>query len=390
MTNKVLPETIAGLPTRAPSLGPTRNFHLDAMRGLAAILVVWNHLRLAFFVPYPDAGHGLLVPFIYVDHFVARAAVLFFFVLSGYLVGTSVLRAEERNKWSWPNYLLSRLSRLWTVLIPALLLTAAFDAFGKWNSISAPTYYSEYPFNAPLAPLDTWSSFLGTTFFAQNILTAVYGTLGPAWSLANEFWYYILFPLAVFCILPGDRLRRVLYGLLFVSLAVYTGADHFLLFGTWLFGIVAGHLGERYPIHLALRRRVFFLLSLALMIGTVVMQAAHLPLPEIGADYLLAAASIGLVWCALSSPPAGGLYAKVALVLSEISYTLYLIHQPMLTLLSAFWLRLHRWPADVGHLLLAIVPMGISLLFAWGMYFLFESRTDNVRAYFKRHLLDRF
>ena len=389
MTNKVVPDAIAGLPTRAPSVGSARNFHLDAMRGLAAILVVCNHLRLAFFVPYRQAGHGPLVPLIYVDHFVARAAVLFFFVLSGYLVGTSVLRAEARNKWSWPNYLLSRLSRLWTVLIPALLLTAAVDAFGKWNSISAPTYYSRYPFDAPLAPLDTWSSFFGTTLFVQNIFTDVYGTIGPAWSLANEFWYYILFPLALFCVLPGNRLRRVLYGVLFVSLAVFTGIDHFLLFGTWLGGIVAGQLGERHPITLALRRRVFFLLFLLLMLGTVVVQAAHLTLPEIGADYLLAIASVGLVWCALSSPPAGGLYAKVALVLSEISYTLYLTHQPMLTLLSAFWLRQHRWPPDAEHLLLAIVPMTFSLLFAGGMYFLFESRTDSVRAYVKRHLLDR-
>ena len=34
--------------------------------------------------------------------------------------------------------------------------------------------------------------------------------------------------------------------------------------------------------------------------------------------------------------------------------------------------------------------MASALLFAWCMYLLFESQTDRVRAYFKRHLLDRF
>src|ERR1039458_8382680 len=53
-----------------------------------------------------------------------------FFVLSGYLVGGSVLRSVRTGSWSWRAYLLGRLSRLYVVLLPALLLGGALDWLG--------------------------------------------------------------------------------------------------------------------------------------------------------------------------------------------------------------------------------------------------------------------
>ena len=34
-------------------------------------------------------------------------------------------------------------------------------------------------------------------FFLQGIYTPTFGTDGALWSLANEFWYYLLFPLGL-------------------------------------------------------------------------------------------------------------------------------------------------------------------------------------------------
>jgi len=31
--------------------------------------------------------------------------------------------------------------------------------------------------------------------FVQTVSVPVYGTNGPLWSLANEFWYYVMFSL---------------------------------------------------------------------------------------------------------------------------------------------------------------------------------------------------
>lgn len=53
-----------------------------------------------------------------------------FFVMSGYLVGGSVLRSVHFGRWSWREYLVIRLTRLYVVLLPALLLGGAADWIG--------------------------------------------------------------------------------------------------------------------------------------------------------------------------------------------------------------------------------------------------------------------
>ena len=101
-----VPARIAGAPTRAPSVGAYRNFHLDTVRAIAAAVVVLDHSVSVFFRPYAaykSIPHGLLVNLVYMDHFFARAAVMLFFLLSGYLVGMSALRAEKKARFRWPS-----------------------------------------------------------------------------------------------------------------------------------------------------------------------------------------------------------------------------------------------------------------------------------------------
>lgn len=126
-------------------------------------------------------------------------AVMVFFVLSGYLVGGSVLTAYQSGRWSWMNYTLRRMSRLWMVLLPALVLTLVLDSVGrhffplgyegKFQAIcnSVPTLAKPDNLQA--------TTFLGNALFLQNIEVPILGTNGPLWSLANEFWYYMFFPL---------------------------------------------------------------------------------------------------------------------------------------------------------------------------------------------------
>jgi peptidoglycan/LPS O-acetylase OafA/YrhL len=363
------------------------------MRGIAALVVVFDHMRSAFFLPYrvrgtgQPIGSGLLVRLIYMDHYYAQVAVIVFFALSGYLVGSSVIKSTKNGTWSWSNYLLTRLTRLYVVLIPALLLTWGFDFIGRSLTVTSPTYLaSESAGVLPLAAQDTVSSFFGTMFFVQNVYTNVYGTLGPAWSLANEFCYYLLFPFCVLCLL---RRRHLLLNLaLLVAVAVFWGGGIVILFPTWLGGIVAGAFAKRYPLSSRLSRRVTFLISIAAAAGTVLASAAH-RLDFTTGSYILGLAAIGLIWVALCSPPANDSYDKVALFFSEISYTLYLTHEPFLILLSALWIRERRWPPDFAHLLLAVVPISAAVIFAYLIYLLFESRTDTFRRFLKQKLLTR-
>ena len=122
----------AGLVPRQLRTPPrTASVHLDALRGIAAVGVCLSHLRDFFFVDYPHPAHkNLLLAAIHLVSGLRHQWVIVFFVLSGYLVGGSVLRSMALGRWSWREYLLNRLTRLYIVLVPALVLGGLLDATG--------------------------------------------------------------------------------------------------------------------------------------------------------------------------------------------------------------------------------------------------------------------
>src|SRR5580658_7990721 len=112
----------------------TASVLLDAIRGIAATLVLLEHWRNAFFVDLPQVpSHRMLLAGVYLLCAAGHQAVIIFFVLSGYLISGSILRAFRRNEWTWKQYLTHRLVRLWIVLLPALVLGACWDHLGLYS-----------------------------------------------------------------------------------------------------------------------------------------------------------------------------------------------------------------------------------------------------------------
>src|SRR5262245_43740160 len=99
-------------------LSKTVSVHLDVIRGVAAVAVLGGHIRGLFFAEYNQlAAHPLWVTVMYGVTSLGHQAVMVFFVLSGFLVGGSVLK--NLDNWSWRDYLINRLTRLYVVLLPA-------------------------------------------------------------------------------------------------------------------------------------------------------------------------------------------------------------------------------------------------------------------------------
>ena len=170
--NKMLEPAIA---VQNPEPRTGRNYHLDAIRGVAALVVVFDHLHQGYFVLYRNAAPGVL-RILYLEHYFAGSAVMMFFALSGYLVGGSALRALGRRRWSWGNCLLNRATRLYVALIPALILTAILDHLARTHGGMNMGY-------APQSMKDFW----GSVFFLQGIYTQPDGSNGPLWSLSYQF-----------------------------------------------------------------------------------------------------------------------------------------------------------------------------------------------------------
>jgi peptidoglycan/LPS O-acetylase OafA/YrhL len=135
------------------------------------------------------------------------------------------------------------MSRLWVVLLPTLLLTLGIDWLGAQITNSAYTGQFHVHFNSgpQLAhPADHSAlTFLGNLVFLQTIAVPVFGTNGPLWSLAFEFWYYVLFPLAVAAIRasPVRWLARAGYLILFLCLLWMLPAPLLLSGLIWLMGV---------------------------------------------------------------------------------------------------------------------------------------------------------
>lgn len=169
-----------------------------------------------------QAASAVIKPFVH-------HAVVVFFVLSGYVIAFSTLSRSARTL---REYAVARLSRLYSVVAPALLLTIALQVVG--NAL-APEAYAKASRGA-----DAMRYALAAVFMQSAwTMSASPPTNGPLWSLSYEAWYYVGFGAVVFA-----RSRRAQLAAVAVVAAI-AGPNILLLAPAWLAG-VALYLGRHH------------------------------------------------------------------------------------------------------------------------------------------------
>lgn len=373
--------------------------HLDALRAFAAFSVLLNHWRDANLIDYSKLGyHNPLLALGYFVTGLGHQWVIVFFVMSGYLVGGSVLSSFQRNTWSWRGYLLTRLTRLLIVLVPALLLGAAWD----WTGMHLNNFPALYSGKAGLNELTadvhktlTPGIMLGNLAFLQTIALPgmhgsrlpAFGTNGPLWSLTNEFWYYIAFPLLVMLLAKNTRwISRLGLASLIALWGWFVGSSIVWLAIPWLIGVVITFLPAELRLSVAWKRTI---VAGALGIVTAGLAIAKL-FPGTITDVALGVAVAFLVWtfvtCTSGALPHA--YEKVAQRGARSSYTLYLVHVPLLIFLTASFHLSRVEPAFIPVLARSSVLI-IIMIYAQAVYMLFERNTDAVRRWLKPYVLGR-
>ena len=355
--------------------------NLDLLRGLAALLVCASHLREFLMVDYGQIKSPTIIDRIfYFTTGLGHQAVMVFFVLSGYLVGGSVLTAYQSGRWSWVNYSLRRMSRLWMVLLPALVLTLAFDSLGRhWSPAGYDGKFEAVCNSVPTlaAPADLRATtFLGNAFFLQTIEVPRLGTNGPLWSLANEFWYYALFPLL--CGVWFLRLwrGRFLFALVVALLIWWLPAAIIWGGGIWLFGVLAFWLGRQERVRKFCSHPAWILFAGALSFGSL---AASKTTSVFGTDWCIGGAFalwvIGLAACEhrfnwLKHFSAG---------LSEMSYSLYLVHFPLLAFIFFCFFDGKKFSPDTPSYLWFVSLLALCVAYGGAIWWCFERNTDRLR-----------
>ncbi len=166
---------------------------LDGLRCLCIVMVLWHHSPLFL----PDNG---TLPQILLRGF---TGVDFFFVLSGYLITTLLLREEEREgRFSIAGFYRRRLLRI----VPVYFLLVTLVA-GWWILVRGQA---------------EWTAYLPYYFlFLVNFLETDIPLLAPTWSLSVEEQYYLVWP-ALLLLLPWVR-WRIGFLLVMIATAVLVG-----------------------------------------------------------------------------------------------------------------------------------------------------------------------
>ena len=340
---------------------------LDAFRGLSALLVLAGHLAQVFWLPFV-AADSALVPFFAT---LARHAVLVFFLLSGFFIALSIRRnAQAKGRFDAVDFALARGARLYPPLVGALLLTAAcVAALDLLGGAAA----------APGAPI--WTLKASATEYGGALLFAggLEGANPVLWSLNFEARLYLLAAMVAWAATRGRWLHPV--PLAAAALAVYSvlQTPAFAVFAAvWLLGAVvalAPPAWARARQRLSLTALVVFGL---LALGSPARLAVSEPQPLwLAANHLLAATA----YCALLFDwrcPAWALRwpARTA----DFSYTLYLVHWPLLVLLLAT-LQPAVQQQPLVAALATVLGAALALALAWAM-----ARWLEQPAWFAAHL----
>jgi len=342
-------------------MNKSTSLYLDFLRVIAAFGVVLVHANLQWFSNNlflrPELGHKL---------------VMVFFVLSGYLIAFTV---DKKNKGS-KIYLIDRFSRLYSVVLPALLFTYLIDFLGR--RINPGFYVDKINLDHQLM------RFLLNFAYLQQVWTLCTkpSTNTPFWSISYEFWYYMMF--WVVCYFNG--LKRYL-GIAILVLVV--GLKILLLLPVWFLGVLAYKFSGKMLVN-ARQARVIFTVTLLAIIGLTFFKDItffedKLPYgkaPLYFSSQFLFDWGYGIIIALnIYSFNASAFLNEIPPTLdrpikylSSITFTLYLFHIPMLYFIAA------TVPYDRSSYL-QIVPILIGVVFVVN---LFAIITEKQRARFKQ------
>ncbi|HEV2182506.1 MAG TPA: acyltransferase family protein, partial [Candidatus Acidoferrales bacterium] len=217
-------------------------------------------------------------------------------------------------------------------------------------------------------------------FYLQGILVQPFGSNAPLWSLSYEFWYYIIFPLALCALVKRYRLSARIAYLVFAILVTwfvgYTIASYFLI---WLLGgaLAISRVIKWSPVRFSgaiVAAAIPFVLVLGLSV-------AH-PLDSPFLMDAIVALAFGLwIYAVVEAreKSMSALYAKPARLFAGFSYTLYLTHFPIVFLLRSRIIGSRAWNPTFVHFVYALLITAAATLAAYLLALVTETKTAAAR-----------
>ncbi|WP_101759758.1 acyltransferase [Oceanicoccus sp. KOV_DT_Chl] len=330
---------------------------LDAIRVVAAAVVFLSHFSYL----------GYTGEYAHFFHEYGHVGVVMFFVLSGYVIAYV---CEEKHK-TFSHYMTARLARLYSVLLFCLILTVALDFIGR--SLDKSVYRGISFDNVFL------TSVLNILFLQQALVfSAKLVSNGPLWSLSYEFFYYLLFGVAIFY-QGGRRIAGL------VVVAIVAGPKILLLMPCWIIGVMVRRwhvMGVCVPrARISVIASVCFWLIFCYIASLEQLTARVIAFIESGntlainlafskrflLDYFLSCIFglfLWFVYYAVSLIRFKDWFTSCVDVLAKSSFSLYLYHVPLILFFSATgWFDLtSAWQSTAMAVIILLVIYWLSLV----------------------------
>ena len=367
-----------------------RLHYLDGLRGLAALYVVIFHVYLE--ASYRWAGLALPRKLWLASQWMiyGHSAVVVFIVLSGYCLMLPVIRSDDGQlSGGLKRFFIRRGRRILPPYYAAVLLSLLLIALtSKWRQVV------ETPW-ADMTPAFTPGVLVSHILLFHNLNQN--WTLkidSPLWSVAMEWQIYFVFALLLLPIWKRWGIAAALIAAFFFGLAPHfflptkynldaTCPWYIGLFACGMWGAIIGF--SPLSVHRRIHDRVpWGVLSFLFFLCNLVSERLHITWLKLFAwqgDILVGASAICLIICCtkhLKDNPGSNrllvlrlLESRWAVVLGTFSYSLYLVHDPLLALLH---LPLHmlNLSLSVNFLILLIIGVPVCILAAYGFHCCFE------------------
>ena len=366
--------------------------YLDSLRALAALYVVIFHtnVQIDFYKPQPAKLNAIQSKFVQLCS-LGPYAVIFFIVLSGFCLMMPVIRNQGHLRGGLYTFFKRRAERI----LPPYYLACLFSLAFIFTILSQKT---GKPWDVVLGV--TWPDILTHLLVVHNISTAYSVKINPVfWSIAVEWQIYFLFPVLLFfwrrfglgpMIVGATALSCALSWALQQRAWMWPNALNVHFVGLFVLGMAASVASFSTSSRAyALARRVSWAIALplaTLLTGAVIFYAAthgwnrHVPL--VLATNLLAGAWSALLLVSVSLRPQGALRRaldwKPLVFVGTFSYSLYLIHAPLLQLIWQYGTsRLHLSRFNEFMLLLAV---GLPMIVAASYFFFLLAERPFLRS----------
>ena len=367
-------------------ISPNLSNFLNFLRWFSAFIVVIGHLRSILFHDIHNTNiDSILWKFFYFITGFGHQAVIVFFVVSGFLVSGSMLRRYKKGELNIKYLIYDRATRIYIVLIPALIFTALIDFIGI-NYFNVTGIYTNHlsfsSLNYSIENRLSYEVFIGNLFMLQETFFKTFGSNSPLWSLAYEVWYYIyFFAILSFFLIKNNLVKMIL--LSFISILSILLNSNILLYGTiWLLGVIPWYIKTKISY-------LYILTIIILFFTTLIVSRLHIIHTEFYIDFLFAISIMGLILVVKNNFIKPYIFFhKVNKILANFSYTLYLIHFPiiifLISLLNKYFMLPIQSVPSINRLFIFMLIIAIIYIVS----IIFAKFTEDKTKIIQKRLLD--